>query len=503
MEQNLKYIAFAVLLIIGAILLFGSAMNKPVTHDEQMYVTGGVLLAKGFLPYRDFSYVAQLPAHPLILAAVYKVTHADHYLLVARLFSVFCDLGILAVIVAVYLNAFKKNVFAGLVFAFIAAALFIFNPFVDYTLGRAWNHDCVILCAVLAFWLYARFRESLVAISAMGFLLAFSTCMRPTNAFIWFIFLLFIYLHNLQNRADRFRVVGMFLAGSVIAAAWPIYVLTRSTQAAWIDLVVIPMLNGSFLHSIGMIFPKWSLLLYAIGEPGYVLNVGAAVILWIWCFKRKLSLSRECLLAVAITVGYFIVAVIPPTMWQQYLAPPVPFLLISMAYPLARIIARMQELGHLGTVRAIKCAFMIIAIVVVASYPAPLLNIRQVLSPGSWIPVQVNAVAKDIAARTKDGLILTTSPIYALEAGRPIYNEFSAGPFAFRVADFLTTEQQANAKVIGFKEIPELTAKNAPDAILLDKTELPFINDALLNMPHSGWHTIDYDEPTPVQLIYK
>ena len=60
-------IVVCVVAVLGLALL-ANAMLKKVGRDEHMYCSGGVLLARGEMIYRDFSYVAQMPYHPLLQA---------------------------------------------------------------------------------------------------------------------------------------------------------------------------------------------------------------------------------------------------------------------------------------------------------------------------------------------------------------------------------------------------------------------------------------------------
>ncbi|NQV35577.1 MAG: hypothetical protein HQ515_22980 [Phycisphaeraceae bacterium] len=59
---TLAYLGIAAL----AGLMFVNAMNKGPSRDEQMYCTAGVLLSQGLAIYSDFSYVSQLPYHPVV-----------------------------------------------------------------------------------------------------------------------------------------------------------------------------------------------------------------------------------------------------------------------------------------------------------------------------------------------------------------------------------------------------------------------------------------------------
>ena len=77
-QKVINAVAVLVVAIISLAILANS-MTKPLGHDEQMYCTSGVLLAQGEMIYRDFSYVAQMPCHPFVYAALFKVLDTTHY----------------------------------------------------------------------------------------------------------------------------------------------------------------------------------------------------------------------------------------------------------------------------------------------------------------------------------------------------------------------------------------------------------------------------------------
>ncbi len=152
-SKVLIYIGAVLILAVLSLAVLANSMTKPVGHDEQMYCTAGALLAQGKMIYRDFSYVAQMPYHPLLYAALFKALNTSYYLLTGRIVSVVCDILVVVCIVGIYRLIFKPFVVTGLLLGLGASVLWIFNPLVDYANGFAWNHDVVILCVTLSLWL--------------------------------------------------------------------------------------------------------------------------------------------------------------------------------------------------------------------------------------------------------------------------------------------------------------------------------------------------------------
>ena len=123
-----------VAIIVFCAVILSNSMTKSVARDEQMYCTAGVLLARGQMIYRDFSYPSQLPYHPLLYAVVFRVTGTTRYLLAGRLVSAVCDLLVLLLIVAIYRQAVGAG-HCGTGLGLAGAVLYVFNPLVDYAQG--------------------------------------------------------------------------------------------------------------------------------------------------------------------------------------------------------------------------------------------------------------------------------------------------------------------------------------------------------------------------------
>ena len=65
------------------------------------------------------------------------------------------------------------------------------------------------------------------------------------------------------------------------------------------------------------------------------------------------------------------------------------------------------------------------------------------------------------------GRVLTLAPLTALEAGLPIYPEFSTGPFAWRVARFVAPERRARLRLVSPDELESYLSHDPPAVILL------------------------------------
>jgi len=469
-----KIINPLVFLILGflSLAIVANSMTKPLGHDEQMYCAGGALLAQGKMIYKDFSYVAQMPYHPLFCAALFKVLNTTHYLLTARILSTVCDIVITVCIVIIYRRVFNSFPITGLFLGLGAAFLYVFNPFVDYANGFAWNHDLVILCVVLSLWIFQTTdfeRQSQYWRTALiGSLLTLATCMRITTALVQVLVFIVLLFQPAQSGKQRLKRVATFSIATAIGLIWPIWVVVLAPRAFFLNLFWIPKLNSQWLHLTGMLYTKPGMTMTFLTTPASFLLILTTIYLCVILIRNrdKLTLSDKMpvLLPAMLVVVFFIIAFIPPTMWVQYFAAPIPFLIISFAYPLLYLRKLTNDKPFIiAAVLMAACA-----VVSVISYPIVLQRVPRLLYPQSWTPIKVHHISEDIAEKTKSPKpVLTLSPLFALEGGRNIYTELSAGPFVYRVADLLSPADRKIANTVGSETLQQLLENCPPSALIV------------------------------------
>jgi hypothetical protein len=476
--MSIKITNILVVLILFALSLeiLANSMSKPVGRDEQMYCTGGALLAQGMMIYRDFSYAAQLPYHPLLCAALFRICNTTYYLLVGRIISALCDILVVVCIVGIYRSIFKSFAITGMLLGLAAAILYVFNPLVDYANGYAWNHDVVILCVVLSFWLFISIdfnhKSKYWRIAAIGALLTFATCTRITTALVELLFFVILLSQPAESIKQRFKTALPFLAAAVFVLIWPVWVIAQAPRAFFLNLIKIPTLYGKWLYEIGMVYNKSALTLTCLRQPGYFVLVVLAIYLclMIVCLRRRLKIpnTRNLLLAALLPLTFFIIAVIPPTMWRQYLALPVPFLIISFALPLLylRTLAGKTSISkHFKIAAALVTVCVLVAI---ACYPVVLYRTPIVLVPERWVPIEIHKISENIAEKTQEPkLILTLAPLLALEGRSNIYTELSCGAIIYRAADSMSPSERSVTHTVGPKTLGELLEKSPPSAVIL------------------------------------
>ncbi|MDO8303566.1 MAG: hypothetical protein Q7T18_10020 [Sedimentisphaerales bacterium] len=495
----LKWITVIICFILVFLALFASGMFKPLGHDEHMYCTAGALMAQGKMIYRDFSYVTHPPYHAVFLSVVYKLLHTTHYLLVGRLLSIICDCLIALFIFLIFLRTLGNA--AGIFPGFAAVAMHLCNPFVMYAGGFAWHHSLILLCVIASFWLYTATNGQTIVrywrFAVIAALLTFAAFMRITCVLIWLVFFAFILFEQRPLR-QRMLFVGVFLPASCIVSLWPLYIIAQAPKAFWLDTITIPLLNSHYLHSIGMAYDKLYLVHHVFAQPIYLLTTLLGLLLWLMAFVRRKTADstthRPLTLAAMLAIAFFFIALITPTSWEQYFAMPIPFVILSMAYPLAELCKDI----HINLVKFTAAAVVCLSLIM---NPNSLSPITAIMLPSQYTPMKVHAIATDIALKAgKGNRILTLSPLFAIEGGCEIYPQLAAGPFAYRVANFMAAEDKAIAKVVGSVEIAQMMSQSPPSAIFLG-TEPAVLETPLHKIAPPSWKTKTYSDGKLILLF--
>ena len=504
MSPKLVNIIVVLLLVVLSLAVVANTMFKPVGRDEQMYCTGAVMMAQGKMIYRDFSYAAQMPYHPLLCATLYKVFNTTHYLLVGRILSCVCDILVMLSIVGIYRYVFRSYKVSGLILGFGAVVLYVFNPLVDYANGYAWNHDAVIFCVVLSFWLFIstdfQQKSKYWRTAVIGALLTLAACMRVTTILAELLFLVLLLSVPAGSVKERFKTALPFLLAGAVVLIWPVWVIAQAPRAFYLNLVKIPMLYGQWLHEIGMVHNKFGLTLTCLTTPGYFALLMIAIYLglsvFFLCRSLKIASRINLLLAALLPAVFFIIALIPPTMWRQYLAVPVPFLVIGFAFPLSYLRSCAGKAGINVHFKIAAALMAVSSLIAVLSYPFVLYRAPVALVPESWVPIEIHKISEEIAGKleTRDSkLVLTLGPLYALEGGCDIYTELSAGAIIYRIADSLPAEDRRITHTAGPQTILESIEKNPPSAVVLG-VEMGRLEETIYkSVVTPDWEIKDYE----------
>jgi hypothetical protein len=432
-------------------------------------------------------------------------------------------------ILLIYRSVFGLRRRAGLAFGLAATVLYVFNPLVDYAAGYAWNHDVVILCGIASLWLFLTTdfekRSGLWRLVLMGGLLTLATFMRVTTVLVEGLFLAAVLFLAGGPIRQRLRTALPFCVAALVVMIWPLWVIAQAPQAFWLNLVRIPTLYGGWLREIGMVFSKPGLTVAALSTPGYlVLLVLAGGLTWAWRRARRGHLTSsprgdrigpmrseaersKATVTMLLPLVFFVIAYIPPTMWRQYLAMPVPFLVIALAYPLLALSRRADPRTGAGLASPGQSPHKPVpktdtlwprgtfilwagALVAVIAYPMVLYRILFLAAPQRWAPVELHRTAVAISADLKEpGPVLTLGPLYALEGGRDIYPALSCGSIVYRVADRLSARERQITHAVGPATLRELTLAHRPAGVIagVEPSYFAFLEEPLRKLVPSDW----------------
>ena len=376
-----KYTAVVAFILLVIAIVLANSMLKPLGRDEQMYCSAGALLAKGQLVYRDFTYPSQLPYHPLLYASLYKLAGGNGYLLIGRLTSVVANLVTCAMIMLIYREAFAAQRRRAWAFGSAAVLWFLLNPFVDYANGYAWNHDIVTASVLTSVWLFLRldFERAGKTVLIVG-LLTVACWMRITSVLFW-LAIVAALLWAARRAGCLKQTLTLTAATTLVLSLWPLWVIFQAPQAFLLNLIAIPKLYGGWLREMGFFHPKGQLTLHVLKHPAMILLLLTAAGVWGLSLSRILRQRHVALMLILPWIA-LLIAFIPPTMWQQYWAVPVPLILVGCAYPLRSLADRWGEKRWMfgGT-------SSVLLLLALAANPVPL--VRATLLFETWQPLRL------------------------------------------------------------------------------------------------------------------
>ncbi len=454
---------------VVALFLFSTNMQRGLSHDEHMYVAAGTLLGRGQVPYLDFPYL-QMPNLAFIYAALFGLS--DYLLLTARLFSTIMALGSLILVYSVVSGVVRE---AGVTTHFILGAvsvlLIISSPIFVYTSGQAWNHDAGVLFCLGAFALCrAGMRRGGGVRWAVlcGLLVGLAVGTRLLFVFVAPVFAVVFAMwpSDLQG-VRRVRFFALYAGGVVLGLLPSLYLFATATGGFLFGNLAYHQANAEFWQKIGYTramdpIGKLSYLWDVVAEPGNLFLVLGALALGLASLLiRAIRISpdqRDLMLAFALFIALLLGAFVPDPTWYQYFYAPLPFLVVCAGYCAAALYRRVPRVS-LGL-------YAVLALILFA-FRSPFYPLENILSPETWAVVRVHKVGVEIRRYVGSGRILTFAPIYPLEGGLDIYDDFADGPFAWRSITLLTDAERRGAGLMSPEEVDARIKREPPKAILL------------------------------------
>lgn len=496
------------LLVVLSLVIFMSSMAKPVVDAEHASCAAGVLLTQGKMIYRDFACVAQMPYHPFLCAAIFKVFNTTHYLLAGRMLTVVCDILIVISIIGIFQRVFAPFPVTGLLLGMAMAVLCVFNYHVDRVIGFALNQDFMILCILVSFWLFASIdfkrRSRYLRIGIMSALLTLATCMYLASIFVQLLFFVMLLIQRAESGKQRLKTVLPFLIAPLITLILPVWTMVRAPHAFFINVFEMPMLKMQFIRRMQLmmgttLYDKFAEILTDFTEQRGVFPflVAICLVVLIILGRRKLELSnlRNAVLAILVPVIFLIITLCVPEYLYENFVILIPFMIISFAYPLLYL----RRLGASGSPHRL---FRTISIVVIAcafsqaaSQPFLLRRISRILRPQSWVPMKVHEISEEIAQKSKEPkLVVTLAPLYALESGCDIYSELSAGWEGCKIASALSASKREVTNTLDAEAFKEMLKETPPSVIVIEGVPAFSVGLVLLRIAKTRWPEQDYDK---------
>ncbi len=513
-NQNLlrlvKTLAFLVLVFLS-LVIFMSSMAKPVVDAEHVSCAAGVLLTQGKMIYKDFACVAQMPYHPFLCAAIFKVFSTTHYLFAGRMLTVVCDILIVISIIGIFQRVFASFPIAGLLLGMAMAVLCVFNSHVDGVIGYALNHDFVILCIFMSFWLFLSIDfnrwSGYLRIGAMSILLTLASCLHFTAVFIQVLFFVMLLLQRTESGRQSCKAALLFLIAPVIILLLPMWTMIQAPRAFFINVFEMPLLKIQMIRKMqsitgGVLYGKCVHILDCFTEPRgfFPFLIAFCIVLLIILGRRKLEISNlnNALLAILVPVMLLIITLCVPEFLYENFAMLIPFLIISFAYPLLYL----RKLGTKSPYRLFRTASIILIACMfssVASNQFLLLRITRISRPRSWIPMKVHQISEEVAQKIKEPkLIVTLGPLYALESGCDIYPELSAGWEGCKIASTMSDSKREITNTLNPETFREMLKERPPSGIVIDidprEVQVPAIGLVLIRIAKTKWPIQGYDE---------
>ena len=485
----------SMLLLLGSLLLalvgaFAHSMLE-FDHNEQMYITAGVLVAQHKQLYQDFAYL-QTPYLPLIYGALLRAFHISaYYLLFGKLFSYICYVA-----ACVTLFWITYMVTGRRVASLATAILFALNSAVVNVSAESSNYILPITCTFLAFALFVYGNErqwtDRFALFGCGLLVAIASGVKLyyVTALLPFTILL---LGFPRQRSVGQRLVYRFLPFSlgVVCGLTPllIYLYTDFDRFLF-DNLTFHALNTQWRildgTSEAMSLPA---KLQVAGtallrlDTGLILYASLLALVWLggghW-FRpsappEEPRSSKDAvlqpttlytLLTALLTLAGLVTAFVPTPAFGQYFVMPISFLFLLFGVQLARFPVVWHWLQEFLLLTAVLVTLLFVA-------PARLGEIQQAVDLSNWRPLRIHDTAYAIRAALRKagvpltGQVATVSPLYAVEANLPIYPELASGQFLFRIGDLLSEAERLHYVGTSRESITALLMQRPPNAIIV------------------------------------
>lgn len=463
------FVFMAAVLLVTMLSLSSTVLTGRLSHDEHMYLSAAHLLGE-YSIYKDFAYF-QAPYMPYVYHWASALPGADHVLTTARLVKI---LIVVLLVLAVFstCSVLARDRW----FALACVLLLTNNDIFRHSIPYATNLDMASLLTVAAFWLTLRFdsvRRPIVSTVICGVFAGLAVGTKMTFALVPLCFLLPIAA-NYGCSGRGLNSLLLFAAGLVAGIGPAVYI----GLAAGIDVAVF---NNFGYHRLNALWRAESGFEHAmtLSEKFYfarhqLLELSSALLLLLAAGLSILrirtgfpvSLKREpalfgFALFVPVSIAMF---VIPTPIWRSYLSP----FVIAVTLFLA---ALYSELTPGGRRPARLILWIGAAVLLLANAKGDVDRIGVCFEPAKWMGEEIHKRGQIVRSVVPDDErqrpVAALSPVYALEAGLPIYPELATGQFAYRIGGLLSDEEISRYRTTSARTIAALLDKSPPSAVFV------------------------------------
>lgn len=455
--------------------LFARIMTYPLQHDEQFYISAGVLFDRYPL-YSGIGF-SHLPNIVLLFAGAFALLGDTHYLLIGRLLTFAGWVATFAALLLIGRDYARSLLAGGLMVALLAL-----NPmFLNATGMTATNNFLPVPFMLFGLYFFLRAADRSDASPgfalASGFLLAVAAGFKANYLLLLVPFAIALpLLPNFSLRIRLTRIALPLLAGGIIGGL-PSILYALDDPAGFVAHVVNahrgPQLGYWAAHP-DPVDPK------VIGIAGKVLMAhrlwlaGVALLTLVLLAsltaiavmrRETFALRWPHLLVGSLALLGVVISFLPTPAFPQYFTPPLPFAIVLAGLLFGSLDGPGRDLA-----KPVMAA--VLGLTLVTGAPLLLPSLTGLANPGGWTGLRVArdgaAMAAQVREQAGDGPVATLSPIHALEGHLPVYPQFALGPFIVRAAPWVPEEDRRHySHFVTPDGIPALLRAQPPAAILI------------------------------------
>lgn len=471
------------------------------SHNEDMYISAGVLSAEGMVLYKDFAYL-QMPYLPLLYSFLYKLFGiTSFYFLVAKFVSYFFLIASGAILFLV-----SKRLFKDTFFSLLILTLFLLNQTIVNPAAEVSNYVGPLFFSFLSFFffylVFAEEKKNFFLLFS-GLSLSIAVGLKLTYASLVPAFLLAVGgLIFFQKKAlpiklkffVSFKNLTFFISGIVLGGL-PLLIYVQDYELFYF--------NNLGYHRINTVWRELTqyegpMMLYEKILYGRTIMLDSLNILLIFTgffigfykwvnLKKRVENSWQALKKIPFGILFLIVlilisavgAILPTPSFHQYFAVPVSFyfFLIIFLWKYTLSDEKIKSLLRSG---------LLVVVLITTFYKMPtILRLSyNLLGQDKWVGIHSYKISQEIKNILKnnelnlDGKIATLEPYLVHGANLKIYPELATGTFLYRVGDLISGNKREQVKGTSQKSIANLFKKDPPIAVLLDPSS--YLSEALL-----------------------